>query len=380
MTASAMLCLLAALSLTAASPVKPRAATPVLKTASEVGYISSFPTLNRDSMVATRIGNRMLWTSRDAMNYDNQDFFFISSSASWTNLTDDGSPQLVNGNLSTYGGNYDTASGKVPFFPPSPAQTQDEANHHGTRWLNWPDSPPLPVNSSEDGSHKLYTFTRAVHWNTKSEADNFGPATSLFRLDYTPSSDPNALPTVSVVNYTFWPEDSVPFGNYGWVLGQSDGLAYLYGYGSNCTMLARVEPSRIEDKTAYEFFNPQATSGLPFSNKTVPSFNEISRFVPNAGTGQQGTFFYSKAFACYFWIGGSLLAGPEFWYTTAPNPWGPWETPQHLWTARAGTDPKGLGYSWQAHPGMSSDGKDIWLSFSRLNHYYENVLVKVTWQ
>ncbi|KAK4496644.1 hypothetical protein PRZ48_012626 [Zasmidium cellare] len=201
--------------LTQANPLQPRAAaTPTLKSATEVGYVASYPTLNRDSMVGTKVGNRYFWISRDATTFDGQCCFIIASAASWTNLNSDGSPFLTNGaNQTTYGDNNYTSYFRTPYgqFPPNGFGDNFE------RYINWPDTPPLPVSDPTNNRIKLYTWTRNVHQLNDTTNAPGNPQTILYRSDYYSNSDSNTLPPVTVVGY-------------GWVISPTDGFAYLYPF------------------------------------------------------------------------------------------------------------------------------------------------------
>ena len=41
-----------------------------------MGYINSYPTLNRDLLVGIKVGARYFWTSRDAINFPGQPGLF----------------------------------------------------------------------------------------------------------------------------------------------------------------------------------------------------------------------------------------------------------------------------------------------------------------
>lgn len=189
------------------------------------------------------------------------------------------------------------------------------------------------------------------------------PAHVLYRINWSSSSPKTALPTVTVVNPHFWKSGEIGYGRYGSVI--RNGYAYLYAQlpNNNGTALARVPTSSIENRSAYQYYvNSTWVS-------TTPKITSPNIVIPNAGTGWQGTFYWSTAFSCYIWIGqqaGSPSA--NFWITTALNPEGPWATPTLLWSGPNGDGWVGA-YSLQAHPALlpslTATEKAIYLSYTQ---------------
>lgn len=127
-----------------------------------------------------------------------------------------------------------------------------------------------------------------------------------------------------------------------------DGYAYLYGQLPDVggTVLARVPTWAVGTRSAYRYW-----VGGRWST-TVPKITDKSNVIPNAGTGWQGTFYYSSAFGAYVWIGQQFMSPvADFWITTAPSPQGPWATPYKIWSGTNGDGFVGA-YSLQAHPAM----------------------------
>jgi hypothetical protein len=102
----------------------------------------------------------------------------------------------------------------------------------------------------------------------------------------------------------------------------------------------------------------------------MPSLNTPEAIIPNAGTGWQGTFYYSTAFQSYIWIG-QALGQPvaDFYITTAPAPEGPWIEPYLLWQGENGDGFVGA-YSLQAHTSLLPSGnlaeeRGIWVTYTQ---------------
>ncbi|KAE9385801.1 hypothetical protein BT96DRAFT_949587 [Gymnopus androsaceus JB14] len=366
-----LLCLsvVLAFALAGGRPIRPRIIQPIVSGTPQVVATVEDPTLNRDSCTSTRVGSRELWTCRDSSSYSfDTSQFFYSSTASWTDFNSDGTPAIINGNLTCYGAN------TGPYFPPTKDECGGDAGGctDSTRWAIWVDSPPLPVNGS-NGAVSLYTWISNVHLADANLTQlNPNPPTSLYRSDYATSQAEATLPPVTLVSENFYPAGAPAYGDYGWVV--SDGTAYLYGALSDGIALAKVSISSIEDISQYYYYHPSSATW----DQTQPSVTDSTQAVANAGTGQQGTFYYSSYF-------GSFITGDNsvFQITTAPSPEGPWATPKTFYTAPAGL--YFAGYSQQAHPGLSEDegnGKNIYLSYTKMDSssYYTTSLVLVQWE
>jgi hypothetical protein len=151
--------------------------TPVVSGTPEVIATVLDPAINRDSCTSTRIGSHQLWNCRDSSSYPGaQSAFFYSSTASWTDFNADGTPAITNDELVCYGNN------TGPYFAPALDQCGWDVGgcSDDTRWLIWPDSPPLPVNGS-NGAVSLYAwikkftlqyYRRRFGYTAESQSDN----------------------------------------------------------------------------------------------------------------------------------------------------------------------------------------------------------------
>ncbi|KAI1333520.1 hypothetical protein F5Y15DRAFT_404967 [Xylariaceae sp. FL0016] len=373
-----VLTLLSLLSPVAARSIM-RRTTPTVKSAEVVGQVAD-PRIDRDSCTSTRIGDRELWTCRDSQSYPGaSEGFFYSSTASWTSFNADGTPALVDGNLTCVGDN--TAA----YFPIAASECAADSGScdDQSRWVIWPDSPPLPA-PRDDGSVKLYTWIRNVHLDISNGLGpqlNPNPTASMYRSTYTADLAGDELPPTELVSDSFYEAGKAAYGNYGWVV--RDGTAYLYGAlngtdGTTGIGLAKVSTATIEDLSTYQYWDP-ATSSWDASQ---PDVTDVGKAIPNAGTGQQGTYYYSGYFGRYVWIGSaSGFPNADFYVTTAEQPEGPWEEPVLFYSGPQGTT--FAGYSQQAHPGLSveqGDGNDIYLTYTQQNEFYNTPLVHVVWE
>ena len=352
-----------------------RAVQPGVSGTPQVLGVVSDHTLNRDSCTSVHAGDRELWTCRDTESYPNKPFFFFSSSASWTDFNSDGTPEVENGVLRMYGDNHEKA-----YFSIQPDEClsggQGGSCSDGTRYAIWPDSRPLPVRKG-DGDVCLYSWIKKSHITSNLTSLTPYPAATLYRSTYAPSQSHDELPPVTVVAEEFWPADSIIYGDYGWVI--HDGIAYLYGALADSAgiALAKVPEDNIEDKSSYCYYTGSSWS------KTALSLDDSSVAIPNAGTGGQGTYYYSEHFSSFIWIGGpGVGVGAEFYVASAPKPEGPWTEPTLFYTGEDGSGEFGA-YSQQAHPGLSANrgnGKDIYLTYTKVDSTYSTPLIRVEWQ
>lgn len=330
---------------------------------------------NRDSCTSVRVADRQFWTCRDSYVYATG--AVLTSSAGWSTFNADGTPAIV-----SMGGNgpgyypIDTASVGTYFLPGvdqclhSPDGLPPGYCGNGERWAMWPDSPPLPV-PQPDGSYRLYTYIPLVHFvNQTTTSTGSNPAIALYRSDWNSGMEGYTLPSVNLLNSQFFPSGTASFGALGWLAGAIDGHVYLYGAAADSSgavtgvHLAKVPAASIEDASAYTYW-----TGTSWSS-TAPAVTDTSAVVPNAGTGGQGTYYYSSHFNKYIWIGmprGS--ASISAYIATADNPEGPWTESQLLFTSACDVQaPCGeYAYSVQAHPGLSRDqgnGNDIYVSLT----------------
>lgn len=320
------------------------------------------PSVSRDSCGSSRIGNRLLWTCRDTETYDVStgqatDPLNVNT-ASWTNFNSDAGPDINAGGpvgagssganeiLQMYGGSPQSSQ----FYPIQPGECSSGGFcDDNTRWVGWPNQPPVMTSSGSDGSGTGYTWVPNQHIRELT-ALNPEPTYGLWRVDYTPGDDPNALPTTTLVSETFWQEGQIGYGAQGSMLGP-DGNVYLYGVTDQDqgTTLAKVPAGSVEDLTQYQYYVGGSWT------TTMPGINDTSAIISNAGAGGQGSYYYSDHLSTYVWIGQSgASVFAQFFLTTAPAPEGPWIAPYEIYKGADGDYP-GIGsYSLQAHYDMLS--------------------------
>lgn len=375
-----------------------KASTPVvpkLKSAQVLG-LASDSRYNRDSCGSTTFGNRTLWTCRDTQLFHDDGTVrtipIMASTASWSDFhSSSGNPALLKPPpsydpvktpiLNQYGDN-NVSQAFFPILdgmcaPPAGACTDR------TRWAIWPNLPPLVTNSNPSSGHATgYTWIPAAHLNPDLSPVKPNAATILYRTDYAPSSNPHQLPHVTAISPDFWKEDEIPYGTFGTLTHNS--FAFLYANTQNNTAaLARVPISSIEDKSTYQYYvNQKWTSTRPTLADLANPALKIA--IPNANAGAQGTYYFSKVWNSFVWIGGNKYLGANLYITTAPTPKGPWTVPTLFFTGPNGNTPF-WAYSIQAHPGLSQ-GKDeggedvIYVSYTKVDKEgYTTPLVRVAW-
>ncbi|KAK5108484.1 hypothetical protein LTR62_008302 [Meristemomyces frigidus] len=348
-----------------------RATTPSLASAEVVGLVSD-PTWNRDSCTSIGLFGRELWTCRDSQSSN----AFISSSASWTDFNSSMLPKIDSaGVLEMYGDN----SASEAYFPVQADECGPSAAGgcaDGTRYAIWQDSRPMIAGNGSSSNAALYTWIRRSHISSDLSVLDPTPATSLYRSDYAMGLTSTQLPPVTLVNEYFWPQDSIPYGTYGWV--QNGSYSYLYGLMTSVgsIALARVPTASVEDPAAYEYYTASGYVNTP------PANDDFDAVVPNAGTGGQGTFYYSAYFKSYVWVGiGAIGCNADFYVATAPAPEGPWSTPARFYMGEVGTASCGA-YSQQAHPELTNDdglGNYIFVTYTKVDAGYSTPLIKITW-
>lgn len=355
------------------------AVTPRAVNATYVANVTD-PSLTRDSCGSVRVGNRVLWTCRDTQLFNKSDMKIQTlpitpNSASWSDLNAGGGPKIAPGEtgaassgtnpiLTMYGGN---APNYPSYFPVLDSQCpQSGACADGSRYVVWPDQPPLITRQRSDGSAIGYT------WIPNQRLQNVGvwksldpePSYTLYKTLYNPSYNMNTLPTVSIISPTFYPQGAIGFGRYGSLIRND--TAYLYGQTSTSqTVLARVPLTTLENRSTYQYYLPSSSTWTT----TPPTFSSSSSsqqnkpyILPNAGAGGQGTFYYSSYLNSYVWIGqstGLVGASATFFMTTAPSPAGPWVEPYLLWEGENGDNDAAPAYSLQAHPGLLPSGAEV---------------------
>lgn len=331
------------------------------------------PTLNRDSCAASLFGGRALWTCRDTQTYDSDGIPTLplwTSSASWT----DGGASL-----DMYGGD----NGQQSFYPLVPGNCDDNQAGQcsdGSRYVIWPNAPPLVTSTDSSGNTVGYTWVNNFHITglTNQIAD---PSVTLYKVTYSAGSgDQNAFPAREIISSNFWPEGSIPYGNYGGFV--ADGTAYLYGQGSDKNVsLAKVSVAGIEDASQYQFLVDGAWSS------SQPDVGNTGATIENVSAGGQGTYYYSQPWESYVWIGQAANSvSADFYITTSPNPWGPWIEPINFYSAENGNYSLGA-YTLQAQPALSDPSDNsIYLTYTKTDSVGDNVqlyttpLILVEWE
>ncbi|KAH9838923.1 hypothetical protein Tdes44962_MAKER01774 [Teratosphaeria destructans] len=240
---------------------------------------------------------------------------------------------------------------------------------NSTRYAIWPDSRSMPVSTGENGSVALYTWIPNAHITDDFVQLNENPSASLYRADYSDSLEENDVPPAQLLDDSFWSAGSIRYGEYGFVI--TNGTAYLYGIltGTSGVALAKVSTDSIEDKSAYSYYTNSSWSS------TAPSINDSRAAITNAGTGGQGTYYWSAYFDSFVWIGAPYIGDNAiFQIATAPAPEGPWTELTTFYTGEQGSASLGA-YSQQAHPGMSKDfgsSNEIYLTYTKVDEGDEN--------
>lgn len=317
-----------------------RAFSPKVVSTEELGIVSD-ASLNRDSCGSVRIGDRALWTCRDTQS-SRIDLPIWSSSAAWTNFNQFGTPQT-----SMY-----SPKSQQPYFKPLSNECPNNSAgvcSDNSRWVIWPDSPPL-VTKKQGSVVTAYSWIKRAHLKPDGSAYENDPRVSLYKFVYdTNQRDRNTVPNMVIQNEEFWPTNSIPYGVYGNAV--KDGYVYLWGQPSNKKVaLARVRVDDVENSSKYEFYQ----CGTWKSYR--PTLDNGCVDVPHASAGGQGTFFFSAHWDRWVWIGQSgfeIVA--DFFITTSPGVEGPWDEPQLFYKGQTGTAPL-PDYSLQAHPGLSYSG------------------------
>ncbi|KAL7821925.1 hypothetical protein V8C26DRAFT_391409 [Trichoderma gracile] len=351
-----------------ASSYKPQA-----KSATLLANVTD-PDLSRDSCGSVKMGNRTFWTCRDTsirIPDTDQYGFVFANSVGWTDYRQDGAPDIQTSGPVGAGSDGTNSvllmKGPRPtlptFYPlgPNMCPKSGICADGTTRWTGWPDSPPLITDTAQDGTVTAYTWVSSNHMSTTTlEVLTPQPSTTLYKMTYTPNTDPDVIPAVTTVDEAFWEEHEIGYGTYGNVVKGE--YAYLYGLlrPGGGVALARVPVGSIEDKSKYEYYVRGNWT------RTKPAINDTTAAVPNAGTTGQGTFYYSERAQSYVWIGqASPSIWADFYVTTAPSAEGPWTTPYLLYSGPNG-DGDLPSYSLQAHPHLLREYDDgIYLTWTQ---------------
>lgn len=383
---------LALLGVATAVPCK-RTIDPIVKGDPEFLGLVTNPAVSRDSCGSVRFQDRDFWTCRDTQNINengNPMLPIVSTTAAWTKFNLDGSPYVEpfldgsRGVLMTGDNGIDNTN---VYFPLQPGQCENNTAGmcpDGTRYAIWPDSPPMVTSGKDGGIITAYTWIINIRIYPDFSTDIPDPSVSLYKMTYDPSAaygNEDAFPQVSLVDGSFWAQDTIPYGAYGNVV--RDGVAYLYGQTSSDTVaLAKVPVDSVEDKSKYEYWVNGAWT------TTAPSKDDPNANIPAVSAGGQGTYYYSEAWQSYVWIGqAGFSIGAEFYITTAPDPRGPWEPAKMFYKGEDGNAAL-PAYSLQAHPDMVPEGRNqIYLTYTKTDRdegvdfdIYSTPLVLVEWE
>lgn len=347
---------------------------PILKNATLKG-VAIDPTLNRDACGSVKWADRLLWVCRDTQpvfpNGTTNKPAVWAGSASYTNLTRFGPPFIpipsdghVDDNIGythellQYGNN-----NREPFYVLSDEFCGNNTSGKcpdGTRYPRSPDSPPLIT--SEDpitGAIVAYTWVKNKHHSNNINL-NPNPSTALYKVTWSPQvqgAHSDILPKTEFVSPTFWADNEFSYGSAGNLI--VDGYAYLWAQtyqgglpGGTTTLsrtsLARVHFDAVEDISRYEYYR----AGV-WTSERPANINVTDAFL-NATAGGQGTFYYSRPWRSYVWLGGGTFTGGEetngkLYVSTAPRPEGPWTDPEYLMTVLLGNNSAIPAYGFQAN-------------------------------
>ncbi|ORX40575.1 hypothetical protein BD324DRAFT_647500 [Kockovaella imperatae] len=379
---------------------------------SNLAAISLDPNYQRDSCVSATslINGRVLWVCRDTQvlvdesiddEFNGQAGDFVSSSASWSDQlgtqphlvpipSNQGQQQATSGypaQLTMYGGDT-TSTSFLPYASDECDQNGNQAGtggtcaSDGTRYPLWIDSPPY-VYQGSDGSATAYVYMMRTHIQGLTNLASTFP-TSLYQINYDSSSSSNSLPSVELINEYWFPDGVFNYGDFGGITGTLDGKLYLYGQGLSKSNnghqpVALARCSNPTDLSTYEYYYNDGTWST-----TQAQVDDQSAWL-DGEFGKGGTFFYSDYTNSYLWIGQPTGAiGATVMVSSASSPEGPWSTPTQIANLPSGDS---YAYSVAAHPEMSSNSQQIYLTYTLQKFYdgnsndiyYEQPLYMFTW-
>jgi len=293
----------------------------------------------------------------------------VVNTASWTTFDLVGDPSLDQTGPST-----------TPFYALASDMCDDNTAgscSDGTRWVNWPNVPPVVTVEYPTGFVLGYTWISQQHLSGLSVLNGPTP-TMLYSVSWDPSSG-DALPTTSLNYEEFFAGDQPSYGTYATMVYNN--TVYLYGLLSDGSVaLAQCPQDAPYDITQYQYY-----VGGEWTT-TIPSYTDTSATIPNMGAGGQGTVYYSDYWESFVWIGGSVYPGAAFYISTSPTPEGPWTQAVSLYTGTEGNAAL-PAYSCVAHPGLTSGtGTDIYLTYTNVTNapdntvIYNTPLLHVEWQ
>lgn len=376
---------------------------PKVKSTRTLG-ITGDPRYSRDCAGSARFGSRTLFLWRDTKAIDLrtkkvQPDITWSSTASWTNHNEDDSPAFTQDGLRSA-----AVSGRPAKIPPTAlclkhygdnsyekaffrvihdgAEPRAGLHRDGTRRAMRPQTAPLVALESEGGRIVAYSWVQKQHLAPDGSAVTPNPATTLYRISYTPSGDRNNLPLVKLVDSSFWGENEIPYGTYGTVI--KDNITYLFAQvGKNkITSVARVLTDSIEKKSAYAYCVDGEWT------KTAPALDDPTIEIANANAGGPGTYYWSPSWQSFVWIGGSGKYGADVFICTAPASTGPWTVPFRFFRGEIGTYNM-LSPSIHAHPSLlteEEEGYAMYLTYTKCDRgpdkevMYATALVYVEWE
>ncbi|KAJ7114961.1 hypothetical protein C8R44DRAFT_841958 [Mycena epipterygia] len=249
----------------------------------------------------------------------------------------------------------------------------------GTRWVGWPDSAPVVIFRGLDGVVNAYGFMAQQRLLGLSVLNTSGY--SLYHV--TSQHAGNIIPSATMHIESFWSSTQIGYGTAASVV--HNGFAYLYGATPNRKLaVARAaligSLGSLEDRRIYEYY----VNGT--WTRTVPASSDPTIILPNTSA-VQGTIYWSPKWQSYVWIGGDGFPNANFLISTAPQPEGPWSTPQQFYSGVVGNGTL-AAYSAVAHPGMTDGtGNYIFITWTKTRfdidgifNVYDQPLVRVDWQ
>ncbi|KAJ7149835.1 hypothetical protein C8R43DRAFT_1006812 [Mycena crocata] len=354
------------------SNVTRRAVNPVVASTTSYGSLKDAG-LNRDSCSSSAWGGSVLWVCRDTQAISNGQLLgLVANTAAFSGLPNAPSnPQpLVLSTPQSFGTLfYQLESDECP----AAGFCSDN-----TRWVGWPDTGPV-VTFSFNGATSAYAFIAKQHLSGLSVINK--PSYSLYHVS-TQTTSTSTLPTTSMDASSFWSSSQIGYGSAASVVRNN--FAYLYGATSSGQLaLARCALTgflgTLADKSLYEYYVNGAWT------RTAPA-NTASGIALANTRSAQGTVYYSTKWASYVWIGGDGFPNANFYVSTAPNPEGPWTSPQLFYSGAVGTGSL-PAYSAVAHPSLTDGtGNYIFITWTRTipnaqgMDVYDQPLVRVNWQ
>ncbi|KAK7042679.1 hypothetical protein R3P38DRAFT_2891735 [Favolaschia claudopus] len=255
----------------------------------------------------------------------------------------------------------------------------------GTRWVGWPDTPPLVV--QRGGPLGIFPgWVDAYGWMAKQRLTGLtvleDAGNSLFKVTSRFPGE-SIMAKTELVKDAFWTKDEVGYGTACHVI--HGGYAYLYGGTPNAKLaVARVStlrgPTAFENRKNYEFYvNGKWTSKTPLaSDPTI--------ILPNTSQSKARSIGLRSGRCSFVWIGGDSFPDADAYISTAPNAEGPWTVPKKFYSGVVGNGTL-PAYSSLAHPALTDGtGNYIFISWTKTHpdpatnfDVYDQPLVRVDW-